>query len=48
MPIEDRVLVEELENIPGFVTAVLDGHGGFQVCYLKSGICKKTYNEIYK
>ncbi len=28
-PIEDRYVFGSLKNIPGFVAAVLDGHGGW-------------------
>lgn len=35
-PIEDKYIIGDLESVPGYVSGVFDGHGGWQVCKLKS------------
>jgi pyruvate dehydrogenase phosphatase len=41
-PIEDRWSIHQLESLEGFVTIVLDGHGGWQVAeYAKENLAKE-------
>lgn len=35
-PIEDRFAYDDLASVEGFVASVFDGHGGWQVCRLRS------------
>lgn len=35
-PIEDRWIYANLKSLPGKLAVVLDGHGGWAVCMLKS------------
>ena len=37
-PIEDRYAYGKLSSVDGFAAGVFDGHGGWQVCKLISGI----------
>ena len=52
-PIEDRVVQENFKELKGFVTAVLDGHGGHNVSEyisqnLVSSIEKHIIDELKK
>lgn len=46
-PIEDKYIFGNLESVPGFVSGVFDGHGGWQVCKLKSKICFRKFSASY-
>lgn len=43
-PIEDRYAYGRLTSVDGFAAGVFDGHGGWQVCNLKSRIRIQIHN----
>lgn len=48
-PIEDRVIEENFQELDGFVTAVLDGHGGYNVAeFISKNLTAELEESIKK
>jgi hypothetical protein len=46
-PLEDSFILEPLTIMPGYMLAVLDGHGGPNVSYYASGRFLEAFEELY-